>query len=189
MTPATTVQRICCHFAELFSYPTADLAATVAACGALMRQDHPEAASSLERFADFPHAQLPARLEEIYTATFDLQPFCHPYVGYQLCGESQQRAMFLMQLNRLYRRYGFVAGVELPDHLSTLLRFIGTLAPMDCRRELIEDGLLPALAKMLEGLDSATHPYSALLQSLRSFLQAVVEPELPATGRLEECSS
>lgn len=187
MTPATTVQSICCHFAELFSYPTPDLAATVAACSALLRKDYPEAVSSLERFAGFLHAQLPARVEEIYTATFDLQPVCHPYVGYLLCGESQQRAVFLMQLNRLYRRYGFVAGVELPDHVSTLLRFIGTRAPLDCRRELIGDGLLPALVKMLEGLDSAAHPYSAPLQSLRSFLRAVVEPELPATGRLEEC--
>ena len=187
MAPATTVQRICCHFAELISYPTADLAAAVAACSTLLRKDYPESVSSLERFTGFLHAQLPARVEEIYTATFDLQPVCHPYVGYQLCGESQQRAMFLMQLNRLYRRYDFVAGVELPDHVSTLLRFIGSHAPDDCGRELIEDGLLPALAKMEEGLDSATHPYSAPLQSLRSFLQVVVEPELPATGRLEEC--
>jgi nitrate reductase molybdenum cofactor assembly chaperone NarJ/NarW len=187
MTPATTVQSICCHFAELCSYPTADLASTVAACSALLRKDYPESASSLEHFAGFLHAQLPARLEEIYTATFDLQPVCHPYVGYQLCGESQQRAMFLMQLNRLYLSYGFVPGVELPDHLSTLLRFIGTRAPLDCRRELIEDGLLPALAKMLEGPDSLAHPYSAPLQALRSFLQVVVEPELPAAGRLEEC--
>ena len=187
MTPATTVQGICCHFAELFSYPTAELAATVAACSTLLRKDYPESVSSLERFISFLHSQLPARVEEIYTATFDLQPVCHPYVGYQLCGESQQRAMFLMQLNRLYRRYDFAAGVELPDHLSTLLRFIGTRAPLDCRRELIEDGLLPVLAKMLESLDSAAHPYSAPLQSLRSFLQVVVEPELPAAGRLEEC--
>ena len=187
MAPATTVQRICCHFAELLSYPTANLAATAAACSALLRQEYPEAVAFLERFTGFLHAQPPARVEEIYTATFDLQPVCHPYIGYQLCGESQQRAMFLMQLNRLYRRYGFVAGVELPDHVSTLLRFIGTRAPDDCRRELIEDGLLPALAKMVEGLDSTAHPYSAPLQSLRSFLQAVVEPGLPATGRLEEC--
>ena len=187
MTSATTVQSICCHFAELFSYPTSDLAATVAACRALLQKEYPEAVPSLERFTGFLLAQLPARVEEIYTATFDLQSVCHPYVGYQLCGESQQRAMFLMQLNRLYRRYDFVAGVELPDHLSTLLRFIGTRAPLDCRLELIEDGLLPALAKMLESLNSAAHPYSAPLQSLRSFLKAIVEPEPPATGRLEEC--
>ena len=78
MTPATTVQRICCHFAELLSYPTADLAATVAACSALLRKDYPESVSSLECFTDFLHAQPPARVEEIYTTTFDLQPVCHP---------------------------------------------------------------------------------------------------------------
>jgi nitrate reductase delta subunit len=128
----------------------------------------------------------------VFTATFDLQPVCHPYVGYQLCGESQQRGMFLIQLNQLYRQHGFVAGVELPDHLSTLLRFIGTRAPQECRRELIEDGLLPALAKILQGLDAGDHPYADLLVSLQSFLAATVgiETELPAAGwQKKECCS
>lgn len=191
MTESTTRQIICRHFAELFSYPSAELTQRVAACAALLRQDQPAAGASLERFGTFMQNQSASRIEEIFTATFDLQPVCHPYVGYQLCGENQQRGMFLMQLNQLYRRHGFVAGVELPDHLSTLLRFIGTLAPQDCSRELIEDGLLPALAKILQGLDAADHPYTDLLLSLQSFLAASLdtETELPAAGRQKECCS
>jgi nitrate reductase delta subunit len=191
MTTSTTRQLICQHFAELFSYPSAELSQRVAACAALLRQDQPAAGASLERFGTFMQNQSASRIEEIFTATFDLQPVCHPYVGYQLCGENQQRGMFLMQLNQLYRRHGFVAGVELPDHLSTLLRFIGTLAPQDCSRELIEDGLLPALAKILQGLDAADHPYTDLLLSLQSFLAATLdtETELPAAGRQKECCS
>lgn len=191
MTDATTQQIICQHFAELFSYPTAELAQTVASCTALLREEQPSAAASLERFGDFLKNQTGARIEEVFTATFDLQPLCHPYVGYQLCGESQQRGMFLMQLNQLYRQHGFVAGVELPDHLSTLLRFIGTLAPEDCSRELTLDGLLPALAKILQGLEDGDHPYTDLLLSLQSFLAATVDTktELPAAGRQKECCS
>ena len=191
MTESTTRQIICRHFAELFSYPSAELTQRVAACAALLRQDQPAAGASLERFGTFMQNQSASRIEEIFTATFDLQPVCHPYVGYQLCGENQQRGMFLMQLNQLYRRHGFVAGVELPDHLSTLLRFIGTLAPQDCSRELIEDGLLPALAKILQGLDAVDHPYTDLLLSLQSFLAASLdtETELPAAGRQKECCS
>jgi nitrate reductase delta subunit len=99
--------------------------------------------------------------------------------------------MFLMQLNQLYRRHSFVPGVELADHLSTLLRFIATLAPQDCSRELIADGLLPALAKILQGLDAADHPYADLLLALQSFLAATLdtETELPAAGRQKECCS
>ena len=191
MTDATTQQIICQHYAELFSYPNADLSQTVAACTALLRKAQPAAGASLERFGNFMQNQSASRIEEIFTATFDLQPVCHPYVGYQLCGENQQRGMFLMQLNQLYRQHGFVPGVELSDHLSNLLRFIGTLAPQDCSRELIADGLLPALAKILLGLDAADHPYTDLLLSLQSFLVSTLDTvtELPAAGRQKECCS
>ncbi|MHB1397908.1 MAG: nitrate reductase molybdenum cofactor assembly chaperone [Trichloromonadaceae bacterium] len=191
MKALTTQQTICRQFAELFSYPTAELSQTLASCTALLREEQPSAAASLERFDDFLQTQTAARIEEVFTATFDLQPVCYPYVGYQLCGENQQRGMFLMQLNQLYRQHGFVAGVELPDHLSTLLRFIGTLAPQDCSRELIEEGLLPALAKILQGLDAGDHPYADLLLSLQCFLAATLdtETELPAAPRQKECCS
>lgn len=191
MTESTTQQIICQHFAELFSYPSAELSQRVAACAALLGQNQPAAAAFLERFGNFMQNQSASRIEEIFTATFDLQPVCHPYVGYQLCGENQQRGMFLMQLNQLYRQHGFAAGVELPDHLSTLLRFIGTLAPQDCSRELIEDGLLPALAKILQGLGDQPHPYVDLLLGLQSYLAGTLdtEPVLPALGRQKECCS
>lgn len=184
-------QTICRHFAELLSYPTADLAATLASCTELLRRERPAAVEALQRFAGFVHGQSSSRVEEVFTSTFDLQPACHPYVGYQLCGESQQRGMFLMQLNQLYRRHDFTPGTELPDHLSTLLQFIATKAPADCSRELIEDGLLPALAKILQGLGDQPHPYVDLLQGLQSYLAGTVdtEPALPALVRQKECCS
>ncbi len=188
---ALTKQTLCRYFAELFSYPSAELTSTLSACTALLQQESPTATASLQGFADFARAQPIARVEELFTDTFDLQPACHPYVGYQLCGESQQRGMFLMQLNQLYHRHSFDAGVELPDHLSTLLRFIGTRAPIDCAWELIEDGLLPALTKILRGLEGGDHPYVELLQALQSFLADIVESttELPGVNRQKESCS
>ena len=108
MNETNIQQAICGHYAVLLSYPGQDLSPTVAACAALLRE-HPAAVAALERFGDFLQKQSATRIEEVFTATFDLQPVCHPYVGYQLCGESQQRGMFLMQLNQLYRQHGFVA--------------------------------------------------------------------------------
>ncbi|MDY0212132.1 MAG: nitrate reductase molybdenum cofactor assembly chaperone [Desulfuromonadaceae bacterium] len=186
-----TDQTLCRQFAELLSYPSAELPTTLSACTALLQQKSPAAVDALQRFADFVQTHTTAQVEELFTATFDLQPACHPYVGYQLCGESQQRGMFLMQLNQIYRRHGFVAGVELPDHLCTLLRFIGTKSPPDCSLELIEDGLLPVLTKILQGLEEGNHPYVELLQSLQRFLVATVDgvTELPAVGRQKESCS
>jgi nitrate reductase delta subunit len=129
----------------------------------------------LTGFVNFLDAHQPARVEEIFTATFDLQPACHPYVGYQLCGESQQRTMFLIKLQQLYQQHGFAARSELPDHLSTMLRFISLVADRNCRQELISDGLLPALEKLLQGLDNGEHPYVELLRALQGFLAETVD--------------
>ncbi|MCM2263903.1 MAG: nitrate reductase molybdenum cofactor assembly chaperone [Desulfuromonadales bacterium] len=175
MCAATVHQTLCRHFADLLSYPDRDSRQVAAACSDLLRTNYPEAGGALLGFTNFLDAQEAARVEEIFTATFDLQPACHPYVGYQLCGESQQRTMFLIKLQQLYNQHGFMAGSELPDHLSTMLRFIGTVQDRNCREELVSDGLLPALEKLLQGLDDGEHPYVDLLKALRIFLVASVD--------------
>jgi nitrate reductase delta subunit len=184
-----TQQTLCRQFAELLSYPDAATRPTAAACAALLHEVRPEAAEPLAGFVNFLDAHEAARVEEIFTATFDLQPACHPYVGYQLCGESQQRTMFLIKLQQLYKEYGFTAGTELPDHLSTMLRFIGTVADRNCRQELISDGLLPALEKLLQGLDQGENPYVELLKALRIFLAASVDNGVKpfSVTRVKEC--
>ena len=111
-----------------------------------------------------------AQIEETFTSTFDLQPLSHPYVGYQLCGESQQRTMFLMKLQEIYRQHDYNSGSELPDHIGQVLRFIGITNDRSCRQELIEDGLLPALAKIIPEIENDDHPYKGLLKALQGFL-------------------
>ncbi len=170
MDPMATHQDLCRQFAALLDYPAADLRQTAADCLEQLRGNRPEVAAQLLPFADFLAASDRSRIEEVFTATFDLQPLCHPYVGYQLCGESQQRTMFLMKLQELYREHDFRTGSELPDHLSEMLRFIGCVNDVHCRRELIDDGLLPALEKIIQGIDNDDHPYQGLLKTLHSFL-------------------
>jgi len=191
MATAVVDQIICRHFADLLSYPDGNTRQAAAACAELLRSCHPEAADPLIGFVNFLDAQPTARVEELFTATFDLQPACHPYVGYQLCGESQQRTMFLIKLQQLYNQYGFTAGCELPDHFGTMLRFIGTMADRDCREELVSDGLLPALGKMLQGQDEGVHPYVELLKALRSFLTGTVDDAAKPSSvtRSKECCS
>ena len=168
-------QTLCRHFADLLTYPDGATRQTAADCAALLREIRPEAGQPLAGFVNFLDAHQAAQVEEIFTATFDLQPACHPYVGYQLCGESQQRTMFLIKLQQLYKQYSFHGGSELPDHLSTMLRFVGTVPDHDCRQELVCDGLLPALEKLLQGLAQDDHPYVALLRALQSFLVVTID--------------
>jgi len=184
MTNSTLRKELCLAFAALFSYPEVTVRQTADACTERLRVLDSAAAAPMARFAAFLQEQAPARLEELYTATFDLQPLCHPYVGYLLYGESQQRTLFLIRLHQLFREHGFEPGGELPDHLATLLRFVGTVADPKCCQELIRDGLLPALEKLTGGLE-AEQPYAALGQGLQSFLTETVEAGaelLAATG-------
>ena len=170
MTDIQQHQEICCQFSTLLSYPQQGVVAQAVACSAQMKEINPAASTSLDKFTAFLTANDISRIEEAFTGTFDLQSLCHPYVGYQLCGESQQRTMFMIKLKELYTQYEFVSGNELPDHLSEVLRFIGSISDQECRQELIQDGLLPALEKISQGIESEGHPYMALLIALQSFL-------------------
>ena len=170
MTSLQTHQDICCQFATLLSYPEAGVQTTAVTCRELLQENRPEVVPQLQSFVDLLATSDQAQVEELFTATFDLQPVCHPYVGYQLCGENQKRSMFLMKMHQIYREHDFNPGIELPDHLGEILRFIGTTSDQSCRQELISDGLLPALEKIIAGIDNDDHPYKGLLKALHSFL-------------------
>jgi nitrate reductase molybdenum cofactor assembly chaperone NarJ/NarW len=171
----TTHQELCRHFAALLGYPQGDLGGAARACHTLLAGQNRSAAAELERFCVFLATQPAARVEEVYTATFDLQPVCHPYVGFQLFGESKERALFLVKLQECYRTHGYLTGGELPDHLSEVLSFLAMATDATARQELVEDGLVPALAKIVQGLEAAQHPYGDVLRALQDFLAGAAE--------------
>jgi len=171
MTCPSLSRDLCRHFAALVSYPHGESAATAASCLERLRAEGPEAAHELEPFVDFVAGTDLARVEEVFTATFDLQPVCHPYVGYQLVGESRQRAFFLMELQRLYREHGFTPGEDLADHLGNVLSFLACAEDETVRAELVADGVRPALDKLLADFDAPRNPYRALLRALQVYLE------------------
>lgn len=191
MHASSTHHDLCRHFAVLLSYPSERIAEQAASCLTRLRDINPGAALSLERFLGFVEANDICRIEEAFTGTFDLQSLCHPYVGYQLCGESQQRTMFMIKLQEIYRQHEFIPGNELPDHMAEVLRFVGSIADQECRLEIIRDGLLPALNKISQGIASDDHPYMALLDALQGFLRETGGGDSAdaQTGRQKECLS
>jgi len=191
MLALTNHQQLCRQFAVLFTYPDQRVAEQAAACAEQLQGVSAEASSALTRFRDFLGTNDPSRIEEAFTGTFDLQALCHPYVGYQLCGENQQRTFFMLRLRELYRQYGFTPGSDLPDHFSEVLRFVGSIDDQDCRQEMINDGLLPALEKCTLGLEDDNRPYLELIRALQGFLAetALAEPGRPAIERAKESLS
>jgi nitrate reductase molybdenum cofactor assembly chaperone NarJ/NarW len=169
-------------FADLLEYPTAALFSQAGVCLRYLKSVQPEAATTLEEFLQGLQEKGLARMEELYSNTFDLQPVCSPYAGYQLFGESYKRGAFMAKLVDGYRSLGFSAGKELPDHAAVILRFMALgqeAREGDFGRPLLLEGLLPAVEKMagaLAGQDG--NPYRAVITALRLFLNSVKEREM-----------
>ena len=164
--------RVLRMFASLLDYPREGLAPLAEEAERELCRSRPEAAPLLAEFRASLRETPPARMEEIYTATFDLQAACCPYLGVHLFGEGQKRRIFLARLNEIYGDHGFRAAGELPDHLIAVLRFLAESAGGDDARALREDGLLPALEKMAEAFpQGSANPYGKVLGALRIALR------------------
>lgn len=182
-------QKICRGFARLFEYPGPELFTQVATLSEDLSAAGSKASVPFATFRTYVNRNDKVRIEEAYTGTFDLQALCHPYIGYQLCGESQKRTLFMLKLAALYKEYDFVAGQELPDHLGQVLRFIGTIEDRKCRLEIVRDGLMPALAEMTQGVEERGRPYLSLLKTLEAWLAETYEIGQTAVESKKECVS
>ena len=88
----------------------------------------------------------------------------------------------MAQLNEAYHGVGYSTVQELPDHLAVVLRFIGldaTNRQGEFCQALINDGVMPALEKMLKVFgEESENPYFGLLSALQLFLVCTPEKEL-----------
>lgn len=146
-------------YAELLDYPQPDLAAAAERAG-------------VPELAAWAAGVSYREVEELYTRTFDLQPPCCLEVGWHLFGESYKRGSFLVKMTVAAREHGVEPGVEMPDHLSVVLRLLPRLGPDEDARGLVEEAVLPAMEKMLEGFgDRQGNPYRALLVAVAERLR------------------
>lgn len=141
-------------FADVLSYPYASPIAVAGASADLVRERSDEAATLLEAFASLVDSAGLGTLQEEYTRAFDLdtmsktEPTCYPYVGHYLFDESHKRGAFILGLKKRYRATGFEDDSDLPDHLVVLLRFLTVCEDDELAEELVDDAILPALARM-----------------------------------------
>jgi nitrate reductase delta subunit len=163
-------QRIYMLFAAILEYPGPDLHDRVNESVTLLTSVNGGAAERMEAFEAFVGETAPVRIEEIYTRTFDLQPVCYPYAGYQLFGESYKRGEFMVRLKERYRARGFSVENELPDHIPIILRFLSTLPDAGQEAVLISECLIPVLSKMSRAFEEGGTPYGHVISALQLFL-------------------
>ena len=164
MTAPERQQQVLRHFADLLSYPAADPAPLARRCRDLCQRG----ARHLDAFVSRAERAGPHEMEETFSATFDLQPSCAPYLGHHLCGDGPQRGLFLARLAGVYRQDGFDAqAAELPDHLSVVLRYLAATPASEAREALLRDGLVPALDKMLAAFEDPDDAWRSVLAALR----------------------
>lgn len=168
MTTTTRQQEVLAAFADLLSYPPADPAPLARRCRDLLAGGG--AGGRLDAFVARAELAGPHELAELYSSTFDLDPACAPYVGHHLCGDGPKRGLFMARLAEVYHQDGFAEGApagELPDHLSVVLRYLSAVPQGASRQALVEDGLVPALDKMLAAPLDPGNVYRSVLAALR----------------------
>ena len=148
MEAASGAAQVLGLFAELLEYPRPGLAETARECRALVAPESAEAAALLDEFAVFVERTPPDTVEEIFTATFDLNASCHPYVGYHMFGEAYKRSALMLELKERFREHNYDPGVELPDHIAVLLRFMSLCPDAELTSEIALEALLPTLEPM-----------------------------------------
>ncbi len=162
---------LCAALSELLRYPWPGLAAAAERCGARVAPGAAGAAP-LVAFAAAVRKLPLETLQELYTATFDLEPACAPYVGHQLLGDGPQRGPLLAKLAELHAAEGFRPRDELGDHVAEVLAFLAVARPGAARDDLLRDGLLPAVDRMIAALaEAGANPYRELLRAVLELLR------------------
>jgi nitrate reductase delta subunit len=145
-------------------YPTVDAMDVLETSVDALPQGRAE--REMRRFVKDVNGMPFGKLQELYTATFDLSPVVVPYVGHLAYGDSYERGTFMADLKGAMRSADVDPGSELPDHLDPILRYLAaTDEPIDS----LEPVLVPAITKMEKTLkkSNSKNPYLHVLTAAR----------------------
>ncbi|MCC7240969.1 MAG: nitrate reductase molybdenum cofactor assembly chaperone [Acidobacteria bacterium] len=153
--------------ARALTYPDAATPALVAECSAAGRWAEPAAAAELALFAKALAGDTVDTMQERFTQTFDFDPKSTLDIGWHLFGENYERGDFLVRMREALAAHGLEEGVDLSDHLPNLLRLLARLPP-EAAAELASASIVPAVEKILAGLDGRDTPYEHVVKSVHA---------------------
>jgi nitrate reductase delta subunit len=123
----------------------------------------------LQEFVDYLKGTPLMRLQETYTATFDLNPATSLNLTYHRWGDSKERGGALVRLVDLYAQAGYeIADGELPDYLPLVLEFL-SVGPPGSAREIMAE-YHPQVTMLASRLAEASSPYAALVEGTAHLL-------------------
>jgi len=152
------------QLARLLRYPTEGYAGEAIRIYDSVSVGEPEIAELLGRFLEQTHGLSLEDLQALYTASFDLDPFCSLEVGWHLFGENYERGEFLVKMRKEMRRFGVTESAELPDHLTHVLEVLGRMEPEEAA-DFAATCLFSALDKMAAGFKDKKNPFENVLRA------------------------
>lgn len=168
------------QLAKTLSYPEATFRQDVQTLSNNLKANFPDFAERLSRLSQFVNGQELCRVEEAYTATFDISAVCALDVGYQLFGEDYKRGALLVELARIHRESGGDTGTELADHLPRLLSALPRLKSDEERSDLVTKLMLPAMEKMMASFPKETgNVYRDVIEVATRVLESDFGPAVP----------
>ena len=156
--------------ASLVGYPGEQYVTKAVFCLEALAESDPEAAMPLGEFLDKTRSFSLEDLQELYAATFDLDPACSLEVGWHLFGENYERGEFLVKMRGELRRLGVDESTELPDHLTHALAALGHMEPQEAA-DFATACLFPALDKMRAALKGKSNPFENALSAVSHVLE------------------
>ncbi len=157
-------------FSDMVDYPQPNLLRSVNECIALFPSVDTKGVGLIKAFRQFVKKTPLSDMGAVYSDAFDLKVIHYPSVGHYLFPDESGRGLFMAGLNEHYRLHDFAGGVESPDHLAVMLRFLSHYDNGE-KEELISECILPALKKMVAGFHDRHTPYRAVLQALLILLE------------------
>ena len=136
--------------ADIFKYPTSGIKLQVLDVVSVLKQDYPEAAEALQRYADWVSETDQHEIEEVYAKTFHIQAICYLDLGFVIFGEDYKRGEFLVNMKREQAAVNNDCGEELPDNLGSVLTLLPLIEDENFREELAGRVMIPALRMMLK---------------------------------------
>lgn len=171
-------------FSTLLDYPVKGSLEFANESSRCFADEFPEASAYINNFTKESENLSLAELEELYTRTFDIQGRACLDLGYVLFGEDYKRGEFLVVIQGLARDHKVETGVELPDHLTNILRLLNNMNE-GSRKEMCEKILMPALTKILDNFSGNTTGedlYVSHLLALKSFLENIYKMDRSILG-------
>lgn len=146
----------------LLQFPDADLLQALPALEVSLTGRQKTEGETFASFIAYLKDNALIRLQEVYTATFDLNPATCLNLTYHLLGDLEHRGRALEQIFQVYRQAGYEpVGGDLPDYLPLVLEFL-SVAP-DTRSTALLWYYLAAVEPLADRLRGLSSPYAPLL--------------------------